>query len=74
MTFAGLPLAELAAYVSTPEKVTYIQEAESRNEWEITDADVIHACLKALQQIKVGEKTDLRAADAGDTLIFAMRD
>ena len=34
----------------------------------------IVACLKALEQMKVGEKTDLRAADAGDTLLFTMAD
>lgn len=74
ITLPGLSLAELAAYIGTPEKLTYVQEAEGRNEWSITDAETISACLKALQQIKVGKMTDLRAADAGDTLIFEMAD
>ena len=67
-------LAELAAYMGTPETLTYVQEAEGRNEWKITDGETIAACLKALEQMKVGEKTDLRAADAGDTLLFTMAD
>ncbi len=74
VTLPGLSLAELAAYIGTLETLTYVQEAEGRNEWNITDAETISACLKALQQMKVGEKTDLRAADAGDTLIFEMAD
>lgn len=74
VTFPGLSLAELAAYMGTPETLTYVQEAEGRNEWKITDGETIVACLKALEQMKVGEKTDLRAADAGDTLIFTMAD
>ena len=74
ITLPGLSLAELAAYIGTPETLTYIQEAEGRNEWKITDAQTISACLKALQQIRVGEKTDLRAADAGEMLCFEMAD
>ena len=74
VTFPGLSLAELAAYMGTPETLTYVQEAEGRNEWKITDGETIVACLKALEQMKVGEKTDLRAADAGDTLLFTMAD
>lgn len=74
VTLPGLSLAELAAYMGTPETLTYVQEAEGRNEWKITDGETIAACLKALEQMKVGEKTDLRAADAGDTLLFTMAD
>ena len=70
VTFPGLSLAELAAYMGTPETLTYVQEAEGRNEWKITDGETIAACLKALEQMKVGEKTDLRAADAGRYVDF----
>ena len=58
----------------TPETLTYVQEAEGRNEWKITDGRNDRCLPESAEQMKVGEKTDLRAADAGDTLIFTMAD
>ena len=36
-----LSLAELAEYMGTPSKLTYIQDAEAHREWELTDGAVI---------------------------------
>ena len=54
--------------------LTYSEEGEAHNEWQIDDAAVIDACMQALKQLSVGEETELRAADAGETLILRMAD
>ena len=69
-----LSLAELAEYMGTPSKLTYIQDAEARQEWELTDGTVIAECLQAVKKLEIGEETDERASDAGDTLIFTFAD
>lgn len=66
--------AEVAEYLPTPAKLTYLQEGEASNEWEITDAGIIQQCLEALQQLTIGEQNDLRAADAGETFCFELAD
>lgn len=66
--------AEVAKYLPAPVKLTYLQEGETVNEWEITDTDIIRGCLEALQQITIGKQTDQRAADAGETFCFALAD
>ena len=70
----GLSVAEVADYIPTPVKLTYSQEGEAVNEWRITDADIIQKCMTALRQITIGEQTDSRAADAGETFCFALAD
>lgn len=69
-----LSMAEVAEYLPTPIKLTFLEEGEAANEWEITDTDVIRECRKALQQITIGEQTDRRAADAGESLRFELAD
>ena len=66
--------AEVAEYLPTPVKLTYLQEGEASNEWEITDTGIIQQCLEALQQMTIGEQNDLRAADAGETFCFELAD
>lgn len=69
-----LSLAELAEYMGTPSKLTYIQNAEAHREWELTDGAVIAECLQAVKKLEIGEETDERASDTGDTLIFTFAD
>ena len=69
-----MSLSEIAEYVKTPIALTYSEEGEAHNEWQITDAATIDACMKALKQLVVGEETELRTMDAGETLVFQMAD
>ena len=66
--------AEVAKYLPAPAKLTYLQEGEASNEWEITDAGIIQQCMEALQQMTIGEQSDLRAADAGEAFCFELAD
>ena len=72
--FPAMSLGEIAEYVKTPIALTYSEEGEAYNEWQITDAATIDACMKALKQLVVGEETELRTMDAGETLAFQMED
>ena len=69
-----MSLGEIAGYVKTPIALTYNEERENHNEWKITDAATINACIQAISQINVGEETELRTMDAGETLAFQMED
>ena len=69
-----MSLGEIAEYVKTPIVLTYNEEGEAYNEWKITDAATINACIQAISQINVGEETELRTMDAGETLVFQMAD
>lgn len=66
--------AEVAEYITTPVKLTYLQEGEAVREWETTDADIIEECRKTLQQMNIGERTDQRVLDAGETFCFTLAD
>lgn len=70
----ALSLGEIAEYVGTPVSLAYSEDGEAHNEWQITDAATIDACQQALKQLIIGEETELRAADAGETLVFQMAD
>ena len=72
--FPGMSLGEIAEYVKTPIALTYNEEGETHNEWKITDAATMNACIQAISQINVGEETELRTMDAGETLVFQMAD
>ena len=72
--FPNMSLGEIAEYVKTPIALTYHEEGEAHNEWKITDAATINACIQAISQITVGEETELRTMDAGETLVFQMAD
>ena len=72
--FPNMSLGEIAEYVKTPIALTYNEERETHNEWKITDAATINACIQAISQINVGEETELRTMDAGETLVFQMAD
>lgn len=74
ITLPPLSPADTAAYIGTPVKLRYIQEGEARNEREITDAQTLTACMEALRQLQIGEKTDLRGMDAGETFLFTFQD
>ena len=69
-----LSVADTAAYLEIPVKLLYVQDTEAHNEWEIDDPEVITSCLEALQQIETGQEMELRASDAGETLVFEMAD
>ena len=62
-----MSLGEIAKYVKTPIALTYNEERETHNEWKITDAATINACIQAISQINVEE-------EAGETLVFQMAD
>ena len=47
--FPAMSLGEIAQYVKTPIALTYSEEGEAHNEWQITDAATIDACMKALK-------------------------
>lgn len=66
--------ADTAAYIGTPVKLRYIQDGEARTEREITDAQTLTACMEALRQLQIGEKTDIRGMDAGETFLFTFQD
>ncbi len=72
--FPSMSLGEIAEYVKTPIALTYSEEGEAYNEWKITDAATINACIQAISQLTVGEETELRTMDAGETLVFQMAD
>ena len=72
--FPGMSLGEIAEYVKIPIALTYNEEGEAHNEWQITDAATINACIQAISQLTVGEETELRTMDAGETLVFQMAD
>ena len=66
--------ADTAAYIGTPVKLRYIRDGEARSEREIRDAQTLTACIEALRQLQIGEKTDIRGMDAGETFLFTFQD
>ena len=72
--FPAMSLGRLAEYMETPVELTYSEAGEAYNEWQITDAATMDACMQALKQLAVGKEAELRAADAGETLTFRMAD
>ena len=72
--FPMLSLKEIASYMLTPVKLQYIVNGEAHNEWEITDETTIAACINALKEVTIGEKTESRVSDAGETLQFELPD
>ena len=66
--------ADTAAYIGTPVKLRYIRDGEARSEREIRDAQTLTACMEALRQLQIGEKTDIRGMDAGETFLFTFQD
>ena len=70
----AMPLGEIVEYAGTPTAITYSEEGEAHNEWQIADVAAIDACMQAMKQLSVGEETVLRAADAGETLVLRMAD
>lgn len=70
----AMALCEIAEYVETPTALIYSEDGEAHNEWQIADISAIDACMQALKQLSIGAETELRAADAGETLTFQMSD
>ena len=69
-----MSLGEIMEYMETPIALTYSEDGEAHNEWQITDAAMIDACMQALKQLSIGEETELQVSDAGETLAFQMKD
>lgn len=65
---------KIAEYEGTPVAITYSENGEAHNEWQITDIATINACEQALKQLTISKKTELRSADAGETFVFQMAD
>ena len=65
---------KIAEYEGTPVAITYSENGEAHNEWQITDIATINACEQALKQLAISKKTELRSADAGETFVFQMAD
>ena len=57
-----------------PTALLYSEEGEGHNEWQITDAATINACMQALKQIAITKETELRATDSEERLVFQMSD
>lgn len=70
----ALSVSDTAAYLGAPVILHYVRDGEARNEWDITDADAISACLTAIQQLLIGDTVEERAADAAETLTFTLAD
>lgn len=70
ITVPAISLADTAAYIGIPVKLHYIENGEIRNEWEITDIKTLTSCMEALQQVQIGNETDVRAMDAGEVFSF----
>lgn len=67
--FPNMSLGEIAEYVKTPIALTYNEEGEAHNEWKITDAATINACIQAISQITVGRDRASHHGCRGDTCL-----
>ena len=72
--FSPMSLGEIAEYMETPVSLTYSENGEAHNEWQIADTATIDSCMQALKQFAIGQEAELRAADAGEKLTFRMAD
>lgn len=72
--FPEVNVADVVLYMEEPVELTYIVNAEAHKKWNIKDQTVLERCFKALEAIKIEEKSDVRTADAEEKLVFKLVD
>lgn len=72
--FPELSFSEIVLYMAPPAELTYISNTEVHKEWIVKDQPVLQKCFKALEAIKIEEKSDVRTADAEEILVFKLVD
>lgn len=72
--FPELSFSEIVLYMAPPAELTYISNTEVHKEWIVKDQPVLQECFKALEAIKIEEKSDVRTADAEEILVFKLAD
>ena len=72
--FPELSFSEIVLYMAPPAELTYISNTEVHKEWIVKDQPVLQECFKALEAIKIEEKSDVRTADAEEKLVFKLAD
>lgn len=72
--FPEVNVADVVLYMEEPVELTYIVNAEVHKEWIVKDQPVLQECFKALEAIKIEEKSDVRTADAEEILVFKLAD
>lgn len=72
--FPEVSVADIVYYMEEPIELKYIANTEAHKEWNIKDQTVLEECFKALETIKIEEKSDVRTADAEEILIFKLAD
>ena len=72
--FPELSFSEIVLYMAPPAELTYISNTEVHKEWIVKDQPVLQECFKALEAIKIEEKSDVRTADAEEKLVFKLVD
>lgn len=70
--FPEVSVAEIVLYMEEPVELTYIANIEAHKEWNIKDQTVLEECFKALESIKIKEKSDVRTTDAEEILVFKL--
>ena len=72
--FPELSFSEIVLYIASPAELTYISNTEVHKEWIVKDQPVLQECFKALEAIKIEEKSDVRTTDAEEILVFKLVD
>lgn len=70
--FPEVSVAEIVLYMEEPVELTYIANTEVHKEWNIKNQTVLEECFKALESIKIKEKSDVRTTDAEEILVFKL--
>lgn len=70
--FPEVSVADIVLYMEEPVELTYIANTEAHKEWNIKDQTVLEECFKALESIKIKEKSDVRTTDAEEILVFKL--
>lgn len=70
--FPEVSVADIVLYMEEPVELTYIANTEAHKEWNIKDKTVLEECFKALESIKIREKSDVRTTDAEEILVFKL--
>lgn len=70
--FPEVSVAEIVLYMEDPVELTYIANTEVHKEWNIKNQTVLEECFKALESIKIKEKSDVRTTDAEEILVFKL--
>lgn len=72
--FPEVSVADIVYYMEEPIELKYIANTEAHKEWIMKDQPVLEECFKALEAIKIEEKSDVRTADAEEILVFKLAD